>query len=177
MRIIAGKLKGRRINPPANIPARPTTDYAREGLFNILQNNIDFEATTFLDLFSGTGSISFEIGSRGCNNLTAIEKDARSVAFIKKQATEFNLPLTVIQMDVFDYLKAAPTKYNLIIADPPYALPQLSAIPDAVFQAGMLDKGGWLILEHNQSNHFDEHPYFLKKRNYGSTIFSIFEQP
>jgi 16S rRNA (guanine966-N2)-methyltransferase len=177
MRIIAGKLKGRKLNPPAKIPARPTTDYAREGLFNILQNTIDFTDVAFLDLFSGTGSISFEMGSRGCTNITAVEKDPRSVTYIKQQAAAFNLSMQVCPMDVFDYIRTTSGKFDLIIADPPYALPQLSAIPDAVFQAGILNSGGWLVLEHNQSNQFDDHPHFLKKRNYGSTIFSIFEQP
>ncbi|MBK6731526.1 MAG: RsmD family RNA methyltransferase [Bacteroidetes bacterium] len=145
MRIISGDLKGRRFNPPVKIPARPTTDSAKEGLFNILTNIIDFESVSFLDLFGGTGSISYEMGSRGCTEIVCIEKDVTRTAF------------------------------DVIFAGPPYKLDLLDQIPDEIFAAELLKPDGLFILEHNPHHNFDAHPHFKRKRNYGTTIFSIFE--
>ncbi|MBP7400017.1 MAG: RsmD family RNA methyltransferase [Chitinophagales bacterium] len=175
MRIISGNLKGRRFNPPVKIPARPTTDSAKEGLFNILTNIIDFESVSFLDLFGGTGSISYEMGSRGCTEIVCIEKDVKSVNFIRQTATEFQLPITVIQMDVFEYMRSTRTAFDVIFAGPPYKLDLLDQIPDEIFAAELLKPDGLFILEHNPHHNFDAHPHFKRKRNYGTTIFSIFE--
>ncbi|HAE14298.1 MAG TPA: hypothetical protein DCG24_08695 [Bacteroidetes bacterium] len=177
MRVISGNLRGRRFQPPAKIPARPTTDIAKEGLFNILSNRIELANTSFLDLFGGTGSISYEMGSRGCSDMLLVEKDPKSAAFIRKQAEEFGLDLQVMQMDVFEYIRSASASYSLIFAGPPYGLPNLDKIPDLIMEKGLLASGGWLILEHNPNHHFDEHPNLKMKRNYGTTIFSIFEMP
>lgn len=175
MRIISGNLKGRRFNPPANIPARPTTDYAKEGLFNMLVNMIDFEETIFLDLFGGTGSISYEMASRGCKDIVCIEKDSTSVRFINSIATQFKIPVQVIQMDVFEYIRSTKKKFNLIFAGPPYKLNILDEIPNEIFDAGLLNPKGYFVLEHNPEHKFDSHPQFIRSRNYGTTIFSIFE--
>ncbi len=177
MRVISGTLKGRRFQPPAKIPARPTTDFAKEGLFNILTNQRDIPEENFLDLFGGTGSISYEMGSRGCEQIVLVEKDAKSAAFIKQQSAAFDLPINVFQMDVFEFIRTAGNKYSLIFAGPPYALPQLNQVPGEIFEAQLLEPGGWLILEHNPNHDFSQHPYYKWQRNYGTTIFAIFEQP
>jgi 16S rRNA (guanine966-N2)-methyltransferase len=176
MRIVGGKFKGRQFNPPKVMPARPTTDFAKEGLFNILTNNFDLENIDFLDLFGGTGSISYEIASRGCTNITAIELDMKLVAFIKKNFEELKLPSTcvVYKNDVFRFMSQTNLKYNLIFAGPPYPLPNLNTIPDCLFANNLLAADGWFILEHNPQHNFDHHANFYKKRNYGTTIFSIF---
>lgn len=175
MRIIAGIFKGKRFHPPANIPARPTTDAAKEGLFNILTNYFVFEEIQFLDLFSGTGSLSYEMISRGCNDLICVEKDGRSAAFIKKTLTELESNGIVIQMDVFQYIRATDEKFDIIFAGPPYPLESIPEIPNEIFDAQILKNDGWFILEHNPRHHFEMHPNFKMKRNYGTTIFSIFE--
>ncbi len=175
MRIISGNLKGRRFSPPAKIPARPTTDFAKEGLFNILANTVDFETVSFLDLFGGTGSISYEMGSRGCKEIVCVEKDLTSVNFIRKTASEFALPVNVMQMDVFEYMRSTRSAFDIIFAGPPYKLELLDQIPDEIFEVHLLNPGGIFILEHNPDHNFDAHPHFKRKRNYGTTIFSIFE--
>lgn len=175
MRIIAGKFRGRRFEPPKNIPARPTTDFAKEGLFNILVHSFDIETVSFLDLFAGTGSLSYEMASRGCEEIVCVERDGRSAAFIKKTVEQLEIPATVMQMDVFQYIRSTKRKFTLIFAGPPYALETLPEIPDEIFGMELLDKGGWFIMEHNPHHNFDQHPNFRNKRNYGTTIFSIFE--
>ncbi len=177
MRIIGGKLKGRRFTPPADIPARPTTDFAKEGLFNALNNVWDFTAIRFLDLFAGTGNLSYEFGSRGCPAIIAIEQDTRLAKYIRENATAFQLPIVVIQTDVFRFLEQAREPFELIFAGPPYPLPELASIPDKVLGAGILAPGGWFIQEHNPSHNFTSHPRFYRQLKYGTTIFSIFEQP
>ena len=177
MRIIGGSLKGRRFIPPDNIPARPTTDFAKEGLFNSLNNVWDFTDISFLDLFAGTGSISYEFGSSGCTSITAVEQDARLAAFIRERAVEYNLPIRLLPLDVFRFLDQDKGRYNIIFAGPPYPLPELATIPEKVFATSILAPGGWFILEHNPSHNFEQHPLFLRMRKYGTTIFSIFEQP
>ncbi len=176
MRIISGIFKGRRFHPPKNIPARPTTDVAKEGLFNIIQNNFNFSDKSFLDLFAGTGNISYEMASRGCENIICIEKHHRSAEFIKTTAEELKINIKVFQMDVFHFIKSADKKFDLIFAGPPYALIRLNALPSLIFEHNLLTEGGWLILEHNPAHQFDDKKHFHLKRNYGTTIFSIFEK-
>jgi 16S rRNA (guanine966-N2)-methyltransferase len=175
VRIISGKYRGRRINPPAGFNARPTTDYARESLFNILNNRIDFEAVEVLDLFSGTGSISYEFASRGALTVHLVEKDARSIAFIRRMADEMKLlNVKPLHVDVKAYLRACRYKYDIIFADPPYDLPWLSELPDLTINASILKGDGIFILEHPKSYNFAGHKYFFEHRDYGSVNFSFF---
>lgn len=175
MRIIGGNLKGIRFQPPQNIPTRPTTDFAKEGLFNVLTNNFNFANTRVLDLFGGTGSISYEFASRGCPDVTTIEIFPKCAAFIKKTAIALNLKgIHVLQMDVFKYIKNAHEKYNLIFAGPPYPLENLATLPDLIIQYQLIEGEGWFILEHNPNHDFEQHPHFYRSKNYGTTIFSIF---
>jgi 16S rRNA (guanine(966)-N(2))-methyltransferase RsmD len=175
MRIIGGKLKGIRFQPPQNIPTRPTTDFAKEGLFNIINNSFNFENIKVLDLFGGTGSISYEFASRGCDDITTIEIFPKCAAFIKKTASEHKLTgIKVLQMDVFDFMQNCHQQFDVIFAGPPYPLENLATIPDLVFQYNLVEGEGWFILEHNPNHNFDDHPHFMKSRNYGTTIFSVF---
>ncbi|MBI1193501.1 MAG: methyltransferase [Bacteroidetes bacterium] len=176
MRIIGGQLKGRRFVPPDKIPARPTTDFAKEGLFNALNNVWDFREVRFLDLFAGTGNLSYEFGSRGCPSITSVEQDARLARFIRENAAEYNLPIQVMQMDVFQFLERCREQFPIIFAGPPYPLPELGEIPDKLFATQVLAPGGWFILEHNPHHNFEKHARFYRSRKYGTTIFSIFEQ-
>jgi 16S rRNA (guanine(966)-N(2))-methyltransferase RsmD len=178
MRIIGGEHGGRRINPPSKMPyTRPTTDIAKEGLFNILQNAIDFENTKSLDLFGGTGSISYELASRGVTDLTIIEKDVQMYEFIKKTSEALGLEnFKVIRSDVFKFINQANEKYDLIFAGPPYALQNIDDLPKLVFEKDLLNEKGWFILEHTPRNHYESSPFFKSARNYGTTIFSIFEK-
>jgi len=175
MRIIGGNNRGYRFNPPSKNPARPTTDFAKEGLFNILYNTFDFSEISFLDLFGGTGSISFEFASRGCTDITNVERFGPNIAFIKRIASELDFTIEALKMDVFDFLKRSEgNTYDVIFAGPPYPLKTLDTLPDEVLNRNYLAKGGWFILEHNPDHNFDDDPRFFKKRNYGTTIFSIF---
>ena len=177
MRIISGKLKGRRLTPPTNISARPTTDFAREGLFNVLLHRIDFEETTALDLFAGTGSVSLELISRGCKNVTAIELNERHCAFIRKACAELKIDnLLLIKSDAFRFIDKTRHQYDLIFADPPYDLPKLTEIPDLILKNNLLTDDGLLILEHSVKNNFAEHPNFVEQRHYGNVYFSFFEK-
>lgn len=176
MRIISGKLKGRRINPPAQMPyTRPTTDIAKEGLFNVLQNNLDFTGLKTLDLFGGTGSISYELASRGVPDLTVVEKDVKMYSFIKKTAEDLKLEnFKVFKSDVFRFIEQATEKYDFIFAGPPYALENIDDLPRAIFEKGLLHEDGWFVLEHTPRNNYESFPFFKNARNYGTTIFSIF---
>ncbi|MDB5283394.1 MAG: putative Protein of unknown function methylase [Bacteroidota bacterium] len=175
MRIIGGKLKGIRFQPPQNIPTRPTTDFAKEGLFNVIDNNFNFDNIKVLDLFGGTGSISYEFSSRGCTDITTVEIFPKCAAFIKKTALDLELKgLKVMHMDVFSFIRSAHQKFDVIFAGPPYPLENLASLPDLVFEAGLVEGEGWFILEHNPNHNFDKHPHFHRKKNYGTTIFSIF---
>lgn len=176
MRIISGSLGGRRIHPPANMPhTRPTTDIAKEGLFNILQNNLDFEELKTLDLFGGTGCISYELASRGAEDLTIVEKDQAMHAFIKKTAAGLKLEnVKVIRSDVFKYINECSESYDFIFAGPPYALNTIDEIPKLIFEKGLLNKDGWFILEHTPRNAYEAFKGFKWARNYGTTIFSLF---
>ncbi|NNF36109.1 MAG: hypothetical protein HKN68_18535 [Saprospiraceae bacterium] len=178
MRIIGGKFKSRRFNPPAkNWPTRPTTDYAKEGLFNILQNRIDFSETVMLDLFGGTGSHCYEFISRGCDDATYVDKFGGCVAFVKKTAKELKIEssVTIVKMDVFKFIKSAVRQYDYIFAGPPYPLPTLDTIPDVIFSTSILKKDGLFVLEHNPNHDFSSHQYYVEQRSYGTTIFSFFQ--
>lgn len=177
MRIISGDLGGRRINPPANMPnTRPTTDIAKEGLFNILQNRMSFDGITTLDLFGGTGNISYELASRGATSLTIIEKDAQMYQFIKKNMTALKIENAVIlMMDVFQYLNNCTTGYDFIFAGPPYALTSIDEIPKLIISKKLLLQGGFFVLEHTPRNNYESYAGYVFKRNYGTTIFSFFQ--
>jgi 16S rRNA (guanine966-N2)-methyltransferase len=181
MRIISGWLGGRRINPPSKMPyTRPTTDIAKEGLFNMLQNQLDFEALRTLDLFGGTGSISYELASRGVPDLTIVEKDVQMFEFIRKTAADLKLEnFRVVRSDVFRFMETCGEKFDFIFAGPPYALTTIDDLPRKVFEKELLNPGGWFILEHTPRNNYEKFPHYRSSRNYGTTIFSIFvnEEP
>jgi 16S rRNA (guanine(966)-N(2))-methyltransferase RsmD len=176
MRIIAGALGGRKFNPPSKMPyTRPTTDIAKEGLFNIIENNLNIAALKTLDLFGGTGSISYELASRGATDLTIVEKDAKMYEFIKKTAAELaveNLKLT--RMDVFKFINQCTEQFDFIFAGPPYALENIDDLPKLVFEKRLLKPKGWFVLEHEPKNEYTRYPFYKTERNYGTTIFSIF---
>lgn len=177
MRIISGKYRGRRIQLPINLHVRPTTDFAKEGLFNVLNNFLDFESLAVLDLFTGTGSISFEFLSRGAREVTAIDANQRCIDFLKKSATEFGVTnLQAVRSNAFVFLKHMVAKYDLIFADPPYDLDGISEIPDLVLDSGLLDTEGLFILEHSVRYQFGTHPSFSQARAYGSVNFSFFKK-
>jgi 16S rRNA (guanine(966)-N(2))-methyltransferase RsmD len=176
MRIIGGEHGGRKFNPPNNMPyTRPTTDIAKEGLFNVLQNNLDFEEIKTLDLFGGTGSISYELASRGVTDLTIVEKDIAMYEFIKKTSAALKLEnFKVVKLDVFKFILNCTDKFDFIFAGPPYALTTIDDLPKFIFEKKLLNKDGWFVLEHTPRNDYKMFPYYKKERNYGSTIFSTF---
>ncbi len=177
MRIISGSLGGRRFNPPSKMPyTRPTTDIAKEGLFNVLQNNLDFEELKTLDLFGGTGSISYELASRGVTNLTIVEKDQHMFDFIKRTASHLKIEnIKVVRSEVFKFIDQCADKFDFIFAGPPYALETIDELPRNIFAKELLNAGGWFVLEHTPRNNYENFPFFKSSRNYGTTIFSIFE--
>jgi 16S rRNA (guanine(966)-N(2))-methyltransferase RsmD len=176
LRIIGGKYRGRRIEPPSNFKARPTTDFAREGLFNILNNRIDFESSSVLDLFAGTGSISYEFASRGAAQVHLIEKDPKHIAGIKRIITDIGFDnIRTIHIDVRAYLKTCSIKYDVVFADPPYDLKWLKELPDMVTGSGALKEDAFFILEHPKALSFSKHPCFFEHRNYGGVNFSFFK--
>jgi len=177
MRIISGKYGGRRIHPPTNMPhTRPTTDVAKEGLFNVLQNRIDFEDITTLDLFGGTGCITYELASRGASSLTVIEKDPIMQAFIQKNIATIGIEnCNVIRMDVFSYLQTCTNTYDFIFAGPPYALVTIDELPRLVVSKKLINEGGYFVLEHTPRNNYEKFEGFAFCRNYGTTLFSFFE--
>ena len=175
MRIIGGELGGRRVHPPAKMPhTRPTTDIAKEGLFNILENNLDLSALRTLDLFGGTGSISYELASRGVRDLTVVEKDPAMFAFIQKSAKELGLGeyYKVVRIDVFKFIEQCTSTFDFIFAGPPYALGTIDELPKLAVR--LLNDKGWFVLEHTPRNNYEGYPLFVTQRNYGTTIFSIF---
>lgn len=175
MRIIAGSLKGRRMNPPANLPVRPTTDMARESLFNILNNYVDYEECSVMDLFSGTGAVAVEFISRGVKEVTAVDINNACTEYIKSEANRLGLRnLHVVRTDVFDLLKRANRKFDIVFADPPYALEGLATLPDLVFGSEVLTEDGIFIMEHPREYSFEEHPRFWQHRNYGKVNFTFF---
>ena len=176
-RIISGKWKAKRISAPKNFDVRPTTDFAKEGLFNILQNMLDFASVEMLDIFGGTGSHCYEFISRGCTHATYVDKHAPAVRFVKKTAEllEIEDNIRIVQMDVARYISQCVLQYDYIFAGPPYGLAWLDEIPDMIFAANMLKPEGMLVLEHNPNHNFEQHARFFQARNYGTTIFSFFE--
>ena len=178
MRIIGGEHGGRKFNPPTNMPyTRPTTDIAKEGLFNILQNNLEIENLKTLDLFGGTGCISYELASRGAKELTIVEKDNKMYDFIKKTAASLQVQnFNLVKADVFKYIANCIQSYDFIFAGPPYALTTIDELPKLLFEKKLLNKGGWFVLEHTPRNDYRKYEHYRTERNYGTTIFSIFIQ-
>lgn len=177
MRIIGGKYRGKSILPPQGYKARPTTDFAKEGLFNILNNEYEMEGLKVLDLFGGTGAISFEFASRGASMVYCVEMLPLHANFIKSQVAQFGMRnLTVVRHNVFDFLEICKEKFDIIFADPPYALDGLASLPDKVFAQDILHPGAYFILEHPEEYNFESHPYFVKERKYGNVHFSFFEK-
>jgi 16S rRNA (guanine966-N2)-methyltransferase len=176
MRIISGKLGGRKIKPPVNMPhTRPTTDMAKEGLFNILQSRMNFEGIKTLDLFGGTGSISYELASRGAADLTIIEKDAVMHSFIKQNIEMLKIEnCKVIRLEVFSYLSTCTEQFDFIFAGPPYALGTIDEIPKIITDKKLIAPGGYFVLEHTPRNAYENFPSFSFQRNYGTTVFSFF---
>jgi 16S rRNA (guanine966-N2)-methyltransferase len=175
VRIISGTYRGKKIHPPRNFKARPTTDFARESLFNILLNHYSFEETDVLDLFSGTGCITYEFASRGAQSIVSLEKNPSHHAFIQNTCRELNMEMVnVIRGDVFNYLKRPYQDFDIIFADPPYDHPQLETIPDLIFESNILRKEGRFILEHPASFSFTAHPNFQQQRKYGGVNFTFF---
>lgn len=176
MRIISGKWGGRKIHPPANMPhTRPTTDIAKEGLFNILQSRINFEGIQILDLFGGTGCISYELASRGAAHLTIVEKDPIMHGFIKKNLDNLGMPAyQLLKMDVFTYLQSCTQSFDFIFAGPPYALGPIDELPKLIVANQLIAPGGFFVLEHTPRNAYEKFAGFSFVRNYGTTVFSFF---
>ena len=177
MRIISGKYKGRRIAPPKNLPVRPTTDMSKEALFNVLNNHFDFSELKVLELFAGTGSISYEFGSRGCSPILCVDGDMGCVNFIKKTAKEFEFDITAIKSDVFKFLEKHTGNYDIIFADPPYGMVQkeFEKIVALIFENELLDEEGMLVVEHSKYTKLDQMPNYSFQKNYGGSVFTFFE--
>lgn len=175
MRIIRGKYGRRRFDVPTNITARPTTDFARENIFNVLENMIDFDGITALDLFAGTGAITFELLSRGCASVTAVEKAATQYNFIKKVAQQLNADnLRLIKGDVFRFIDSGAGPFDFIFADPPYDMPDFAAVPGKILGSKLIKPGALVVVEHSRQHDFSDLPGFVEHRVYGSVNFSIF---
>ena len=176
MRIVSGKYRGKHITPPKNFKARPTTDFAKESLFNIIANNYNFENIAALDLFSGTGSISLELASRGCPDVVSVELNPLHQGFIRKTVDELGLKDQVrsVPQNAFVFLKGCSQKFDLIFADPPYDMDGIEELHDIIFEKQLLTDEGWFILEHSRDREFSHKPYFIERRSYGSVNFSIF---
>lgn len=175
MRIITGIFKGRHFDIPRTFKARPTTDFAKENIFNVLNGYIDFDGAQALDLFSGTGSISLELISRGCRQVVSVEADRDHANFIRQCMTKLETDRNIlIRGDVFRFLKSYHQQFDLIFADPPYDLPDLPKIPDLILGKGLLRPDGILVFEHGRKNDFSAHPQFIEHRSYGSVNFSLF---
>ncbi|WP_026705685.1 16S rRNA (guanine(966)-N(2))-methyltransferase RsmD [Flavobacterium soli] len=177
MRIISGKYKGRRISPPKGLPVRPTTDMSKEALFNVLNNYFNFSELKVLDLFAGTGNISFEFASRGSDNITAVDGDFGCIKFIKQIAQEFDFNIASIKSDVFKFLEKNNTSYDIIFADPPYGLDQESfeKIVTTVFEKELLQEDGMMVIEHSKYTKMEHLINFSFQKSYGGSFFSFFE--
>ena len=176
MRIITGKYKGRRFDVPKTFKARPTTDFAKENIFNVLSGYIDFDGADALDLFSGTGSISLELLSRGCRQVVSVEADRDHYNFIRQCLKKLGDDgVVAIRGDVFRFLKSCHQQYDFIFADPPYALKELATLPDAVLERGILKEDGIFVLEHGKEYDFSGHPRYFEHRSYGSVNFTLFK--
>ncbi|MDY0090649.1 MAG: 16S rRNA (guanine(966)-N(2))-methyltransferase RsmD [Flavobacteriaceae bacterium] len=177
MRIISGTHKGRRIQTPKNLPVRPTTDLSKESLFNILNNHFNLNELKVLDLFAGTGNISFEFASRGAAPIISVDENYNCISFIKKTADNLKMDITVIKSDVFKFLEKNKNTYDIIFADPPYDMEQknLEKIITLVFENNLLDTEGMLIIEHSKHIVLEHLPYFSFDKRYGGSVFSFFE--
>ena len=176
MRIVSDRLKGRSIRAPKNLPVRPTTDFAKEAMFNVLQNEIDFEQESFLDLFCGTGNISYEMASRGCNEILALDQSPACVRFVKETFRSLEIKGRVQQQDVLRFLnRNSHESYSLIFADPPYQMEGIENIPTKILENSWLKSGGQFILEHSAKLDFNEQKGFRESRKYGHVNFSFFE--
>lgn len=175
MRVITGRYGGRKFHPPDNIPTRPTTDVAKTGLFNILNNEFDFPEISYLDLFAGTGSLCYEIASRGCNDITAVDQNQKCAAFIEKTASEWKIEgLKVVRADVFTFIKNCSHQFDLIFAGPPYPLENIDELPIKIFEKNLLTETGWFVLETAPKHSYENHSMFFRERNYGGTHFHFF---
>lgn len=177
MRIISGRYRGKRLIAPKKLPVRPTTDMAKESLFNILNNQFYIEDIKVLDLFAGTGNISFEFASRGANSITAVDSHAGCIKYVSKINEELDFNIDIIRSDVFQYLKRTVDKFDVIFADPPYNLDleKFQQIPESVFTNTLLQEDGLLIIEHSPQTNLSDLPNFKEQRKYGSSIFSFFQ--
>lgn len=178
MRIVSGKFKGRKFTPPLKKwPTRPTTDFAKEGLFNILTNLVDFENCMMLDLFGGTGNVSYECISRGCSKVTYVERHYPCIQFVKKISSELDIEnnIEIVKKDVFRYLNSTTEKFDFIFSDPPYDLRNLPNIIEIIFEKNLLNKNGLFVLEHDRKHDFSENQWFLQQRIYGNVHFSFFK--
>ena len=176
MRIITGQYKGRRFDIPRTFKARPTTDFAKENIFNVLSGYVDFDGATALDLFAGTGSISLEMLSRGCSQVVSVEADRDHARFISECVRKLQVDNHVlIRGDVFRFVKSCRQQFDLIFADPPYQLPNLPTIPDLIFEHQLLAPDGIFVFEHGKQNDFSQHPHFREHRAYGSVNFPLFQ--
>jgi 16S rRNA (guanine966-N2)-methyltransferase len=176
MRIIGGVLKGLRLNPPKNLPVRPTTDLAKEALFNILQNQIEFNNIKVLDLFCGTGNITYEFASRGAQQVISVDRSIHCINYIKDTSRQHGLTqIKTFKADIFKYLQLETEQYDLIFADPPYDMNHIPEIPKIVFDKGLLSPDGLLIVEHQSMQSLSNHPAFVEQRKYGHSSFSFFK--
>ena len=177
MRIISGKHKGRRLTAPKNLPVRPTTDMSKESLFNIINNNYYFEGLQILDLFSGTGNISYEFASRGATNITAVDQHYGCIKYINQIIKEFDFPINTIKSDVYKFLDKTGIQADIIFADPPYDFSdeQFLKIADSIFKNDLLKEEGTLIIEHSKQTKLNNHPNFSHDKRYGGNVFSFFE--
>lgn len=178
MRIISGLLKSRRITAPKNLPVRPTTDLSKESLFNVLNNHFNFSEITVLDLFTGTGNISYEFGSRGCKDITSVDIEIKCTKFVIDTTKSFDLPIHVIRNDVFKFLESTKSSFDLIFADPPYNMSEdlFLKMVNLIFEKNILSDEGMLVVEHAKQTKFDTHPHLSFQKKYGGSVFSFFER-
>ncbi|OOG19079.1 16S rRNA (guanine(966)-N(2))-methyltransferase RsmD [Sphingobacterium sp. CZ-UAM] len=175
MRIIGGKIGGLRLNPPSNLPVRPTTDIAKEALFNILQNRLEFDGLNCLDLFAGTGNISFELASRGVEHVDSVDLHFKCVQYIMDTVKKMKLEqIKAKKADVFKFITSCKSTYDLIFADPPYDIPKLPQLPKLILENNLLNDNGLLIVEHPSTRQMEEHPNFIETRKYGYSSFSFY---
>jgi 16S rRNA (guanine966-N2)-methyltransferase len=176
MRIIGGTLKGLRLNPPKNLPVRPTTDLAKEALFNILLNQIEFDDIKVLDLFCGTGNIAYEFASRGAKQVIAVDRSIHCINYVKDTSRQHGLiNIKTFKADIFKYLQVETEQYDLVFADPPYDMNQIPEIPKIIFEKNLLSPDGLLIVEHQSMQNLSNHPAFVEQRKYGHSSFSFFK--